>query len=357
MLEAKATVRRLPRYSPPAREDGALLCDLNENLAGCSPAVLAALRRMTAAGVARYPDRAQGERTLAEFLAVRLEQVLLTNGVDEALHLVSEAYLGNPDEALILTPTFGMYGVYAAATGARVVEVPANSDFSFPCERFLLAITPRTRFIALPTPNNPTGAVIRRDDLLTIIKGAPHAAVVVDEAYFEFHGETILDLAGDFENLFITRTFSKAYGMAGLRLGALIGDESQISTVRRLVSPFSVNATALACLPAALNREYVSACVAEVRDGRERLAAALRDLGFHTWPSGGNFLLTRIGERVAEFVTAMAHMGVLVRDRSSDPGCAGCVRITIGPPAIVDQVIAATRAAARAIGTSPEVRA
>lgn len=356
MLEVRAAVRTLPQYSPPERDDDALLCDLNENLAGCSPRVLAALRKMTTATVARYPDRIQGERAAAEFLRVAPEQVLLTNGVDEALHLICQTYLADGDEALIVTPTFGMYGVYAAATGARVIEVRANSDFSFPGERVLRAITPRTRFIALATPNNPTGAVIERYELLAIAKAAPYAAVVVDEAYWEFHGETILDVAGEFANLFITRTFSKAYGMAGLRLGALIGNGSQIAGVRRLASPFNVNAAALACLPAALDREYVSACVAEIQAGRERLAAALRDLGFHTWPSGGNFILARIGERVTEFVAAMADNGVMVRDRSSEPGCNGCVRITVGPSALVDQVIAAMKAATCASGIRPEAR-
>ncbi len=349
MLEAKNAVRTLPQYVPPVRDDSALLCDLNENLAGCSPRVLAALRALTPADVARYPDRAQGERAVADFLGVAPAQVLLTSGVDEGLHLLCETYLGARDEAVIVTPTFGMNAVYAAATGAGVVSVTANPDFSFPRDRVLRAITPHTRFIALPTPNNPTGAIIEGRDLIAVIEAAPQAAVVVDEAYSDFHGETILDLAGRYENLFVARTFSKAYGLAGLRVGSLIGAESQIATVRRLASPFNVNAAALACLPAALDREHVSAFVNDIRSARSRLAAALTELGFRTWPSGGNFILVHIGECVSDFIAASARHGVLIRDRSSDPLCEGCVRVTVPPLAMLDRVIAAATAATREI--------
>jgi histidinol-phosphate aminotransferase len=167
--------------------------------------------------------------------------------------------------------------------------------------------------------------------LLQIARALPDGALLVDEAYYEFHGETIVNDIDSLENLFVTRTFSKAYGLAGLRAGVLAGPLRQMPRVRRVSSPYSVNAVALAVLPAALaDSDHVSCYVAQVKNGRERLADELTSLGLHSWPSQANFVLVRIGQKHREFVLAMRRRGILVRDRSADPGCDGCVRITIG---------------------------
>ena len=347
MLEVRSAARSLPGYEPLSGERAGLLCDLNENLVGCSPRVLERLRTMNAGEIARYPDRLQGECQVAQFLGVRSEQVLLTNGADEAVHLLCEAYLQPGDEVLIVVPTFGMYSVYAAAAEARIIALQAREDFSLPIERLLDAIGERTRLIALPSPNNPTGAVIPPEEILAIAYAAPHAAILADEAYFDFHGITALGSIASFDNLFVVRTFSKAHGLAGLRVGALIGAARQMAGIRRFASPYNVNAVALACLPAALEPGYVETYVRQVREGRTRLAQAMQELGVQVWPSAGNFLLVRVGERVHEFVAAMAQQGVRVRSRDADPGCAGCVRITVGPPELMDHVIAVARVALR----------
>lgn len=343
MLEAKASARNVPVYQPALGGRDGLLCDFNENLVGCSPRVLERLRSLTALDLARYPDRQSGERLAARSLGVAGEQVLLTNGVDEAVHLLCESFLAPGDEAIVVVPTFGMYEVYAAAAGATVVTIPAAADFSFPLTKVLEQISARTRFVVLASPNNPTGAVIARQDLLAVAASAPNAAVLVDEAYYEFHGESVVDAIADYENLFVARTFSKAYGLAGLRLGVVVGNAASIAQVRRFASPYNVNAAALACLPAALDDAYVAAYVAQVCAGRLRLTQALEALGLRVWPSAANFVLARIGDAIAEFVAAMAREGILVRNRDSDPACAGCVRITVGPPEVVDRVIAAAR--------------
>ncbi len=190
---------------------------------------------------------------------------------------------------------------------------------------------PKTRFIAIANPNNPTGAVASTEDLLLIARSAPQAAVLVDEAYFEFHGESLLEYAGQVPNLFVARTFSKAYGMASLRVGVLAGAVEQVQNLRRACSPYNVNGVALACLPAALaDQEYVRRYVAEAQASRNRLEEEFRVLGVPFWPSRANFVLARIGSRHADFVRGMRARGILVRDRSSDFGCDGCVRITAG---------------------------
>lgn len=235
-----------------------------------------------------------------------------------------------------------MYEVYASATPARVIAVPTEGGFRFPLRALLDAITPATRLIAIANPNSPTGQVASRADLLRLIDAAPHAAVLIDEAYFHFYGETVLDLVGRVPNVIVARTFSKAYGLAGLRLGVLAAPEEQMQWLRRAISPYSVNSVALACLTAALDDEdYLRWYANEVLASRPLFESALQRLGVQYWPSQANFVLVNIGRQHREFVTAMRTKGVLVRDRSADPGCDGCVRITLGTREQTQQGIAA----------------
>jgi histidinol-phosphate aminotransferase len=224
-----------------------------------------------------------------------------------------------------------MYQVYASATDARVVTVQAADDLQFPFDRLLNAITPQTKVIAIANPNSPSGAVATREQLLEMARRASQAVLFVDEAYFHFFGETLMDLVGKMPNLVLARTFSKAYGLAGLRLGLLAGPAELMGWVRRVLSPYSVNSLALACLPAAMeDTAYLDWYVSEVLAARAQFERQLDAARVRRWPSRTNFVLIEIGERHAEFVRLMRAAGVLVRDRSSDPGCDGRVRITIG---------------------------
>ena len=344
MLRVRPSVQTLQEYHPPlARRNGVRL-DFNENTVGCSPRVLQALAQITADNLARYPERQPAEAVIAEHLGLAPEQVLLTNGVDEAIHLLCEAYLEPYDEVLVVAPTFSMYEIYAAATGARVLRVQAEADFTFPLHKIIRRITPATRVIAIASPNNPTGTVASGEQLLQIASAAPNAAVLVDEAYYEFHSETIVPEIATTANLFIARTFSKAYGLAGLRIGALCGPATQMRSLRRIASPYNVNAVALIALRAALeDQEYVAAYVSEILEQRERLASQLAELGIPYWPSQANFLLLKIGPLHREFVSALRQRGILIRDRSADPGCDGCVRITIGSKTQMNGLIIALK--------------
>ncbi len=264
-------------------------------------------------------------------LGLAPQQVALTNGVDEAIHVLFETFLEAGDEVLLPVPTYTMYEVYASATDARIVAVQAADDLQFPFERLLAAITPRTKIIAIANPNSPSGSVATRAQLIEIASRAPQAVLLVDEAYFHFHGETVIDLVGVVPNLIIARTFSKAYGLAGLRLGLLAGPVEMMRWVRRVLSPYSVNSLALACLPPALeDKAYIDWYVGEVIAARADFEAAVDAVGVRRWPSRANFVLVEIGPQHAEFVRLMRNACVLVRDRSNDPGCEGRVRITIG---------------------------
>ena len=330
-IEPRARVKAMQEYHPPLGCRDALRLDFNENTVACSPKVREVLGRISAGDLTRYPEREPVEAIVAKYLGLAAPQLALTNGVDEAIHVLFEAFLDSGDELLLPVPAYTMYEIYASGTDARAVPIVAGDDLSFPFERLLAAITPRTKIIAIANPNSPSGTVATRAQLLEIASRAPHAVLLVDEAYFHFFGETVIDLIGTVPNLIVARTFSKAYGLAGLRLGLLAGPVELMRWIKRVLSPYSVNSLALACLPPALEDEtYLNWYVGEVKAARAEFEAALDAAGIRRWPSSANFVLTEIGPQHKEFTRLMSTAGVLVRDRSSDPGCEGRVRITIG---------------------------
>jgi histidinol-phosphate aminotransferase len=347
----RAAVQRMHAYHPPLSGRQGLRLDFNENTVACSPRVLEALGRIAASDLAKYPERGQVEAKVAEHLRLQPEQVLLTNGVDEAIHVLCQTYLDRGDEFLFPTPTYSMYELYGSCTDAAVRTVPSGEDFVFPVEALLSAITPQTRLIAIASPNSPTGTVASRQQILQVLERAPHAVVLVDEAYYHFCGQTVIELVGQVPNLVVARTFSKAYGLAGLRLGMLAAPAGMQQWLRTVISPYSVNSLALACLPAALDdEEYLSWYVEEVKAARSEMVERLRQIGVPQWPTQANFVLVKIGPRHAEFVQAMHRRGVLTRDRSKDQGCDGCVRMTVGTREQMKQAVAAMIEALNEIG-------
>ena len=311
MLKPRPAVSGIPSYHPPLAGREGLRLDFNENTVGCSPRVLDRLRSLTAEDLARYPERQPIESAVANFLGVSDAELLLTNGVDEAIHLLCQTYLATGDEALVVVPTYSMYRIYMSAAGAQVISIPAGPEFNFPLDAVRAGITDRTR-------------------LIEIARSAPSAAILIDEAYFEFCGKTLLPRRRERPNVFITRTFSKAYGLAGLRIGVLIGDAEQMSSLRRACSPYNVNAVALACLQEALaDQIYIQQYVTETLQSRARLESVLTTRGIPFWPSQANFVLARVGATKSDsqtFVEQMRRRGILVRDRSADHACEGCVR-------------------------------
>jgi histidinol-phosphate aminotransferase len=347
----RAAVQKMHAYHPPLSGRQGLRLDFNENTVACSPRVLEALGKIAASDLAKYPERALVEAKVAQHLGLDAAQVLLTNGVDEAIHVLCETYLDREDEFLFPAPTYSMYAIYGSCTDAVVKTAPPANDFAFPLEGLLAAMTPRTRLIAIANPNSPTGSIATREQILAVVDRAPHAVVLVDEAYYHFCGETVMDLVGKVPNLIVARTFSKAYGLAGLRLGMLAAPVEMQQWLRTVISPYSVNSLALACLPAALDdEEYLQWYVEEVKTARAEMVESVRQLGVPQWPSRANFILVKIGALHSEFVIAMQRRGVLTRDRSSDAGCDGCVRVTVGTRAQMKEAVAAMAETLKEIG-------
>jgi len=318
---------------------------LNENTGGCSPRVLEAIRRVRPSDVSTYPSYADAVAATARHFGVDPDWVLLTNGLDEGILMAAVGHIArmrrHDAETIIPLPAFDPYPNSTAASGAVAIRVPPGPNFAFPTEAVIDAVTPRTRMIFLNTPNNPTGQLIPTADLARIAEAAPEAVVLVDEAYIEFGGTTFLPELPRFRNVLVGRTFSKAYGLAGLRVGVVIGHPDVLTPVRAVTLPFNINGVALAALDAALgDAEFLPRYAAQVRESRERLYAACGRLGLQHWPSAANYVLVRVGE-AAPFVAALAARQIHVRDRSKDPVTPGCIRITAGMVEHTDAAIEA----------------
>jgi histidinol-phosphate aminotransferase len=319
-------------YSPPTGDRAdKLRLDFNENTVGCSPRVVAALKERIAAGrLAIYPDYGEAKQAIAHYFHVAPEQFTFTNGTDEAIQVFVNTYLDDGQEVLLLKPSYAMYRFYSEVAGAKIVEVEyPQPGLEFPLQRVLDAITPETRAVILANPNNPSGTGVSLLSIERILHRARKAVVMVDEAYYEFSGVTALGEIGRVPNLFVCRTFSKVFGMAGMRLGCLFSHEANVAFLRKAQSPYSVNSlAAIAAQAAVADEEYIRNYVTEVLAAREVLCLGLERLGIPYVPSSANFVLARFGKRAIEVRDALRERAILVRDRSYE--APGCVRITVG---------------------------
>jgi histidinol-phosphate aminotransferase len=324
-------------YQPPDASQG-LRLHFNEHTGGCSPAVLEALRSITREEAAWYPDYGPITAATAAAFGVDPDWVQLTNGLDEGLHVVAHYARLQIDRApveppvIIVEPAFEMYLASAEAAGLATTHLMPEEDFAFPTQAMMQALTPATRLVYLTDPNNPTGLAIPRGLVEHIAQAAPQATVLVDEAYAEFSGRTFVgDTLDRHRNLVVGRTFAKAHGLAALRIGALVAHPETLAPLRRLLPPFGVNVCAMRALAAALeDTGYLRASVAAAAESKRLLYDYCERRGWTYWPSEANFVLIRVGDTAPALARALADRGVLVRDKSAAPGCAGCLRITAG---------------------------
>src|SRR3989339_79161 len=332
MLEPKPSVKTMQRYIPPLEgRRGKLRLDFNENTLGPSPKVVAALRRITGEDIGTYPEYSRIYSKLASSLGIGEEELCITNASDDAIKVVLESYLDKGDEIIVPAPTFAMFEVYASIIGAIVRTILYNDNLSFPAEQVLQAITEKTKAIVIVNPNNPTGTAVERAVIIEILEKAKDRLVLVDEAYSQFTGESVKDLIGRYENLVVVQTFSKIYGLSGLRLGYVISSRRNIESIRKVNSPYSVNTAAVIAGLAALDdQEYLQSYVAEVLASRAFLADELKKLGIAALSGKANFVLAQFGQRCKEIDERLREKGILVRDRSSDPLLKGYIRISAG---------------------------
>jgi histidinol-phosphate aminotransferase len=320
---------------------------LNENTGGCSPKVVEVVRSFGATGLATYPDYRAAVLEAAAFFHVDPDWLVLTNGLDEGILLTAVACLarGESDpvpEVVMPMPAFDPYITTAKAMRARIHAVAPERDYGFPERAVLAAITANTRLIYINNPNNPTGQMVVQDSIRRVARAAPHAIVFVDEAYYEFMGQSFLDDAATLPNVLIGRTFSKAHGLAGMRVGVMIARPEVLEPIRFVMPIFNLNVVAVQALRAAIrDTEFTPWYVAQVTAAKERLYAALDRVGLRYWRSAANFVLVDGGTDARAIVDGMIERGVLVRDRTQDPYCPNCFRITAGLVEHADRAVAA----------------
>ncbi|MBK9163192.1 MAG: histidinol-phosphate transaminase [Acidobacteria bacterium] len=337
----RPNIARLKPYSSARSEfegEAEIFLDANENAFG-SPA---------GQGYNRYPDPLQRElkERVAEMRTVRLENIFIGNGSDEAIDLLFRVFCEpGRDKCIICPPTYGMYRVSAEINDVAISEVPLRGDFSLDADAVIGSVGPRAKLIFICSPNNPTGNLVDRDDIVRIAKSF-NGIVVVDEAYAEFaDAESLISEISRQPNVVVLRTFSKAWGMAGLRVGMAFADAAIIELMNRVKPPYNVSGIAQrAVLNALASADQIASWVTETVRERARLADELSRLSIveTIYPSDANFLLVRTTD-MTQIYRELLSSGIVVRDRSRVLLCEGCLRITVGTPEENDRLMNALR--------------
>src|SRR3989339_1184219 len=335
MIKPRRAVIEMQEYKPPTSDrTNSLRLDFNENTVGCSDNIINSVRKIKRDMLSTYPEYTKLRKELAKYCKVKADEIIATNGTDEAIKTIIETYIEKgKDEIIIPVPTYAMLKFYAQLNEAVIKEITYNGDLSFPTKKVLNTISKKTKIIILVNPNNPTGTSIRSKDIIKIIKKAKkcNALVPIDEAYCQFYGKSSIPLIRKFDNLFVIQTFSKAFGLAGLRLGYIISNKNNIRIMQKVLSPYSVNIAASFCASEALkDANYIKKYVTEIRKSKKILYKELDNLGMKYYKSDANFVLVKIGAKAAEFCKKLRKKGILVRNRSSDQLLDGCVRVTLG---------------------------
>ena len=308
--------------------------DWNESTIPPSPKVLTAITRFLSNThhLNWYPElyskRLLG--SLSGYVGVPEECLLVTNGSDDALDLICRTYLEPGDEVIVPSPTYTHFLVYAGEHGGQILRVYAEDPFRQNIEGIIKSVGYGTKVIYLVSPNNPTGVMYEGDALRRILEAAPRAIVIVDEAYYEFCGRTVVPLIEEYPNLVVTRTFSKSFGIAGLRIGYAVAQPEVIDTLKRVFNPKSVNVLGQIAAEAALgDREYLDAYVSSVATAKEQLAAYFAAKGLECHVTPANYILVRVPDP-KRFCALLEEEGVYIRDRSTIPQMQHYVRMSVG---------------------------
>ncbi|MHA1144766.1 MAG: histidinol-phosphate transaminase [Candidatus Helarchaeota archaeon] len=293
-----------------------------------------------------YPDKyaIDAREALARNLKFDPDNLLIGNGSDDLLLTLYHSFTDTQSQVLTIHPTFSMYKWFANIMGCEYIEIPLKrNDFSLDIEKILSTVTKRTKLIIIPSPNNPTGNQFPRDQLLKIIKET-ESLVVIDEAYTDFSGGSLLDQVPSNPNLIILKTFSKLWGLAGLRLGYAVASKEVINILRVVQVPFTTNVVSQALVPLMLEeQEYISSVVTRVIEEREWLEEQLSELpNIKVYPSNANFLLIEVRSgnvKITEIIEGLFEQGILIRDQSKLKGLENCARITVGTREMNEKLI------------------
>ena len=326
----RESLRQLAPYL--ATKARGLPLHLNTNRLGVNPVIRRASQLLEKIDLSIYADRDAVvlRQALATHYGLDPENFLAGNGSDEVFDLIFKTYL-NPDETVAYPgPTYSMYKHYALTNGANAVELPLDEAFNFEVQAL---VETKAKLLVLCTPNNPTGNTLHAPSIEKVLRSGQ--LVVIDEAYAEFGGDDWIQAVRDYPNLLVVRTFSKAYGLAGLRVGYVASNPKLIEPLELVRLPYNLNAFSQALAAEALREQaFVRAYTTLISEERPRWSQGLMERGFHVWPSQANFLLVAMPTGVVRdaFVAQLEERGVLVRTLGEDPRLRQCVRITVGTP-------------------------
>jgi histidinol-phosphate aminotransferase len=288
-------------------------------------------------GVNRYPDPHQRalKKEIARFRGVSEDQILLGNGSDEILDLLFRVFCEpGRDSVITLPPTYGMYAVLAGINAVENIKVPLTSDFQPDIQEVVRRAGPTSKLLFLCSPNNPTGNCLDTDQVISLLGSFP-GLVVIDEAYIDFaQGEGFLPLLNAYPNLVVTQTFSKALGLAGIRLGVCFAAPGIIAYLKRVKPPYNVNElTQRRALAALAAPEKIEREIRTIKGERTRLQQGLAGIPFvrELFPTDANFILARVDDAGRRY-RQLIDRGIVVRDRSTQAGCANTLRFTVGTP-------------------------
>lgn len=314
--------------------------DTNENPYGTSLRVQEALASLDRYHIYPDPEQLTVRRRVSQYAGAPMERIIIGNGSDELIDMILLATIDPGDEVIVPVPTFGFYQSRARLFGSVVREVPRKPDFELDVEAVERVANPRTKLIFVASPNNPTGNLLTSQQLVRLLQTG--ALVVVDEAYFEFSGKTMLPLSREFDNIVILRTFSKWAGLAGLRVGYGIFPTALMPELWKVKPPFNVGVAGSRAMEAVLDDiDYLNGTVSRIRVERNRLYRSLRKLNFlDPYPSHGNFILCRVTRGDAHAIhRRLEQQGILIRKYDS-PDLRDFLRISVGRPEDTDRLMA-----------------
>lgn len=313
--------------------------DLNENLFGCDPRVLQAVRQVHEKLIYSYPRNDEFEMRYARSMNLQPEQVMATNGADAGIEVLVKAM--NPDTTIVIPyPTFGMYEICAGWYGLPVERVWYDQELTFPLDRIIQRGRKGKCAFFLANPDSPTGGILDLYSLEKLVKAVAPNLVIVDETYYQYAGISAVPLLKEYRNLIILHSFSKVYGLAGLRIGVLMASQEVVSILRKWVKPFEVNQVALiAAMEALRYPEYVKEVVKKVEHGKITMKAFFEEMGFTVRLSWANFLLIRTGVWTGEIVRKLEKTGILVKEIHYPPVLEGWIRMNVGPEELMQRVM------------------
>ena len=346
-MAIKERIKKMSQYKPPLEgrsEKDYLLLDFSERTTGTNKKVKEALKKFIKTDRLQvYPEYGNLETKIAEYAKVPTGQVMVTNGGDQAIDIVCRAYLSEGDRVIIPFPAFAMHYQSAGIQGAKIIEPVYKKDGSFPKKEVLDLISGKVKLIILCNPNNPIGNVIPMPWVKEILKKAKKndVAVLHDEAYFEFSGVTAKNLIKEYDNLYIIRTFAKAFGLVSTRVGYLMSQEKNIQEMLKIRGPYDVNMFAKTAVLAALKDQgYVKKYIREVmKCSKPRLERFLKGKGIFFYPSSANFLLLKVA-KPKDLINNLKSKGILVRPKESPDG-KEAVRVSIGTVKDTEKLIKA----------------